>query len=112
MPKLFTTIVPPSLKPVSEAFQFAPAVRIGDQILSPASPESTPRDGFLRLSQSGGERLYKRSKPFLNEAGATLDDVASLNTYHVGDLAASCAKLMDVKATRIRRHTRSGRVSG
>ena len=33
MPKLFTTIVPPSLKAVSEAFQFAPAVRIGDQIL-------------------------------------------------------------------------------
>src|SRR5882762_8356060 len=32
MPKLFTTIVPPSLKAVSEAFQFAPAVRIGDQI--------------------------------------------------------------------------------
>ena len=33
MPKLFTTIVPPSLKAVSEAFQSAPAVRIGDQIL-------------------------------------------------------------------------------
>ncbi|HEV7448692.1 MAG TPA: hypothetical protein VGO18_39365, partial [Steroidobacteraceae bacterium] len=33
MPKTFTAIVPPSLKAVSEAYQFAPAVRIGGQIL-------------------------------------------------------------------------------
>ena len=34
MPKLFTSIVPPSLETVSEAFQFAPAVRIGGQNLT------------------------------------------------------------------------------
>ncbi len=33
MPKLFTAIVPPSLKAASETYQFSPAVRIGDQIL-------------------------------------------------------------------------------
>jgi len=33
MPKPFTTIVPPSFKAASETYQYAPAVRIGDQIL-------------------------------------------------------------------------------
>ena len=33
MPKTFTAIVPLSLKAASETYQFAPAVRIGDQIL-------------------------------------------------------------------------------
>src|SRR6266478_6600685 len=33
MPKPFTAIVPPSFKAASETYQYAPAVRIGDQIL-------------------------------------------------------------------------------
>jgi hypothetical protein len=33
MPKTFTAIVPLSLKAASETYQFAPAVRIGNQIL-------------------------------------------------------------------------------
>src|SRR6267142_2385597 len=33
MPKPFTTIVPLSFKAASETYQYAPAVRIGDQIL-------------------------------------------------------------------------------
>jgi len=33
MPKTFTAVVPHSLKAASETYQFAPAVRIGDQIL-------------------------------------------------------------------------------
>jgi enamine deaminase RidA (YjgF/YER057c/UK114 family) len=34
--------------------------------------------------------------------GATLDDVASLNSYHVGDLHSQLRELVEVKATRIR----------
>ncbi len=34
IPKTFTAIVPLSLKAASETYQFAPAVRIGDQILA------------------------------------------------------------------------------
>jgi hypothetical protein len=34
MQKPFTTIVPPSFKVASETYQYAPAVRIGDQILT------------------------------------------------------------------------------
>ena len=36
-------------------------------------------------------------KPF-----ATLDDVASLSSYHVGDLHSQLRELVDIKATRIR----------
>jgi enamine deaminase RidA (YjgF/YER057c/UK114 family) len=38
----------------------------------------------------------------LSEAGATLDDVASLNSYHVGDLDSQLRELVDIKVTRIR----------
>jgi len=69
MPKLFTTIVPPSLKAVSEAFQFAPAVRIGDQILVSGiagvdAEGRLPPDFAVRRRTS-----LRRSKPFSTRRG-------------------------------------------
>ena len=34
-------------------------------------------------------------------SGATLDDLASLNSYHVGDIRSQLRELVDIKATRI-----------
>jgi len=102
MPKLFTTIVPPSLKAVSETFQFAPAVRIGDQILI-SGIVGTDTDGRLPPDfRSQAKNVFTTLEAILNEAGATLDDVAGLNTYHVGDLHSQLRELVDIKAARIR----------
>jgi len=69
MPKLFTTIVPPSLKAVSEAFQFAPAVRIGDQILVSGIAGVDAEDGFLPTFAVRRRMSLRRSKPFSTRRG-------------------------------------------
>jgi len=94
--------VPPSLKAVSEAFQFAPAVRIGDQILV-SGIAGVDAEGRLPPDfRSQAENVFTTLEAILNEAGATLDDVASLSSYHAGDLHSQLRELVDIKATRIR----------
>src|SRR5882757_10172236 len=101
MPKLFAAIVPPSLKAVSETFQFAPAVRIGGQILI-SGIVGTDAQGLLPPDfRSQAENVFATLEAILNKAGATLDDVASLNSYHVGDIHSQLRELVDIKATRI-----------
>jgi enamine deaminase RidA (YjgF/YER057c/UK114 family) len=102
MPKPFTTIVPPSFKEASETYQYAPAVRIGDQILI-SGIVGADADGRLPHDfRSQAENVFTTLEAILSEAGATLDDVASLNSYHVGDLDSQLRELIDIKATRIR----------
>ena len=102
MPKLFAAIVPPSLKAVSETFQFAPAVRIGGQILI-SGIVGTDAQGLLPPDfRSQAENVFATLKAILNEAGATLDDVASLTSYHVGDLDSQLREFAEIKASRIR----------
>jgi len=55
-------------------------------------------DGFCCQAKN----VFTTLEAILNEAGATLDDVASLSSYHVGDLHSQLRELVDIKATRIR----------
>src|SRR5690242_21799534 len=83
MPKPFTTIVPPSFKAASETYQYAPAVRIGDQILI-SGIVGVDAEGRLPPDfRSQAKNVFTTLEAILNESGATLDDVASLNSYHV-----------------------------
>jgi enamine deaminase RidA (YjgF/YER057c/UK114 family) len=102
MPKLFAAIVPPSMKAASEAYQYAPAVRIGGQILISGIVGTDAQGRLPPDFRTQAENIFRTLEAILNEAGATPDDVASLNTYHVGDLASQLPELMDIKATRIR----------
>jgi enamine deaminase RidA (YjgF/YER057c/UK114 family) len=99
MPKLFAAIAPPSLKAVSETFQFAPAVRIGGQILI-SGVVGTDAQGQLPSDfHSQAKNVFATLEAILNEAGATLDDVASLTSYHVGDIGRQLREFVDIKAT-------------
>src|SRR5260370_30793183 len=101
MPKPFTVIVPPSLKATSETYQFAPAVRIGDQILI-SGIVGVDAEGRLPPDfRSQAKNVFTTLEPILNESRATPDDVSSLNRYHVGDLHSQLRELVDVKATRL-----------
>src|SRR5258708_13380284 len=102
MPKPFTTIVPPSFKAASETYQYAPAVRIGDQILISGIIGADAEGRLPPDFRSQAENVFTTLEAILNEAGATLDDVASLSSYHVGDLNSQLRELVDIKATRIR----------
>ena len=101
MPKPFTTIVPPSFKAASETYQYAPAVRIGDQILISGIVGADAEGRLPPDFRSQAENVFTTLKAILNEAGATLDDVASLNSYHVGDIHTQLREFVDIKATRI-----------
>src|SRR6267142_6041220 len=100
MPKTFTAIVPPSLKAASETYQFSPAVRIGDQILISGIAGVDVEGRLPPDFRSQAENVFTTLAAILNEAGATLDDVASLNSYHVGDIHSQLRELVDIKATR------------
>jgi enamine deaminase RidA (YjgF/YER057c/UK114 family) len=102
MPKAFTSIVPPALKAASETYQFSPAVRIGDQILISGIVGVDAEGEIPPDFRSQAENVFTTLEAILNEAGATLDDVASLNSYHVGDIDSQLRELVDIKATRIR----------
>src|SRR5258706_15870830 len=102
MPKPFTTIVPPSFRAASEAYQYAPAVRIGDQILI-SGIVGADAEGRLPPDFRGqAENVFTTLEAILKEAGGALDDVASLKSYHVGDLDSQLRALLGIKAKRIR----------
>ena len=102
MPKQFLAIVPRAMRATSDIYQYAPAVRIGDQILV-SGIIGTDADGQLPSDfRSQAKNAFAALEAILNEAGATLDDLASLNTYHVGDLHSQLSELVDIKRARIR----------
>ena len=101
MPKTFTAIVPLSLKAASETYQFAPAV-LGDQILISGIVGFDAEGRLPPDFRSQAENVFTTPEAIFNEGGATLDDVASLSSYHVGDLHSQLRELVDIKATRIR----------
>src|SRR5260370_27133231 len=101
MPKTFTAIVPLSLKAASETYQFAPAVRIGDQILISGIVGFDAEGRLPPDFRSQAENVFTTLEAILNEAGATLHEVGSLSSYHVGDLHSPLPELVDIKAPRI-----------
>src|SRR6266404_2019162 len=102
IPKTFAAVVPHSLREASETYQVAPAVRIGDQILISGIVGFDAEGRLPPDFRSQAENVFTTLEAILNEAGATLDDVASLSSYHVGDSHSQLRELVDIKATRIR----------
>src|ERR1700720_975746 len=101
MPKTFTAIVPLSLQAASETYQFSPAVRIGDQILISGIVGGDAEGRLPPHFCTQAQNVFTTLEAILNEAGATLDDVASLNSYHVGDIHSQLRELVDIKPARI-----------
>src|SRR2546430_8441165 len=85
MPKPFTTIVPPSFKAASETYQYAPAVRIGDQILISGIIGADAEGRLPPDFRSQAENVFSTLEAILKEAGAAVHDGASLHNLYVGD---------------------------
>src|SRR2546427_13254719 len=81
-PKPFTTIVPPSFKAASEAYQYAPAIRIGDQILISGIIGADAEGRLPPDFRVQAENVFTTLEAILKEAGGTLDDVARPHTYY------------------------------
>src|SRR5258705_12867282 len=101
MPKRFTAIVPTFMKAVSDNFQFSPAVRVGSHILVSGIIGVDFQGRLPADFRSQAENVLATLEAIVSEAGATMDDVVSLNSYHVGDLQSQLAQLAEVKAGRL-----------
>ncbi len=72
-----TIVIPPGMDRAYDEFHYAPAVRVGDTVIVsgiPAGPGATYEERV--------RRLFERLKATLAAAGASLDDVVEITTYH------------------------------
>ena len=88
MSKPFKAIVPSPYEPAYQAYKFAPAVVVGDQVHV---------SGLIGYDETGAvpddlaeqiRNILGHLELILGEAGASLPGVFSLTSYHVGDVAA------------------------
>ena len=101
MAKRFTAVVPIFLQTVSDNFQFSPAVRAGSHILVSGIIGVDAQGRLPADFRSQAENVIATLEAIVSGAGATMDDVVSLNSYHVGDLQSQLAELAEVKAGRL-----------
>ena len=99
--KRFTPIVPAAMLKTYERFGYAPAVRAGGQLILSgvigfAADRSMPADFRTQI-----DNVFTGIAEVLAEAGASLDDVVSLTSYHVGDMQSQLADFVAVKAARL-----------
>ena len=90
------TVVPPSMKTFYDTYHFAPAVIDGDQIrlsgvIGIAEDGSVSADPETQFTTA-----FEGVKTVLAEAGASLDDIVEMTTFHVG-LQQHLATFMAVK---------------
>lgn len=96
--KPFTAIVPEAQKPVYKRFRFAPAVEVGDLILVSGQIGFGPDRTLPTAFADQVENAFRNMQLILEEAGVSLSDVVSLNSYHVGDLEAQMADFIEVQS--------------
>src|SRR5260370_37193389 len=102
MPKAFTAVVPHSLKAASETYQFAPAVRIGDQILISGIVGFDAEGRLPPDFRSQAENVFTTLEAILNEAGAELDAGGSLSSYDGRGLHSPVGGRVGIKAAGLR----------
>lgn len=86
---------------IFKKFGYSPAVRAGDFIYVAGQIGLNP-DGSMPADDEGQfVNTFDRLKIVLEEAGASLDDIVELVSYHVG-LQAHLAKFVEVKSRYIR----------
>jgi len=90
------SIVPPPFQALYQAFHFSPATRVGDTIWVSGQvgldAEMKPAGGMQEQARLAFEAL----KAVLESAGASLDDVVELTTFHT-DLRRDIAVFTAVK---------------
>lgn len=79
-----TTVVPPTMQHLVERFHYAPAVRIGPWITCAGQ---VGRDAQMRIAEgleAQIELAWENVKAVLAAAGAGLEHIYAMTTYHVG----------------------------
>ena len=89
-------VIPASMQPMYDAYHFAPATRVGDMIWVSGQvglgPDMRPGQGMAEQARLAFESL----KTVLEAAGASLNDVVELMTFHL-DLRGEMGEFALVK---------------
>ena len=72
-----TIVIPPRFDRAYDDYHYAPAVRVGDTVIVSGIPAGPGDDYDTRI-----RAMFKRLETTLKAAGATLDDVVEINTFH------------------------------
>ena len=99
--KPFAAVVPAPLQPIYDGYCFAPAVRVGNDlylsgIMGYNADQSVPDDLATQIGN-----IFDQMAMVLAEAGASLSDVFSLTSYHVGDLIGQMPTFIGIQAERL-----------
>ena len=85
-------IIPDGWQQVYENWQFAPALKIDNRIYV-SGVVSAPVDGDL---EAGYRRAWQQIESILDQAGASLDDIVEMTTFHT-DIAGHLPGFAEVK---------------
>lgn len=90
-------IIPDSMRSSYEAFQFAPATRVGDLLILSGQIGVGPDGNAIADLEAQFTRAFELIGQILHEAGLSFDNIVDLHTFHVG-LQAHLGTFMKVKA--------------
>lgn len=101
MTKCFNAVVPDAYRDIYAHYEYAPAVRVGDDIhvsgiIGFDTDFTVPEDYEGQVAN-----IFDRLEVILAGADATLADVHSLVSYHVGDLPAQMPGFIHAKTERL-----------
>jgi enamine deaminase RidA (YjgF/YER057c/UK114 family) len=89
-------IVPDGMKATYDSFHFAPAVRHGDRLYCSGQVGTGPDGRLPSDPEAQFVNAFESVKSVLEAAGASLDDVVEMTTFHVG-FGTQIASFMQVK---------------
>ncbi len=74
-----TVVIPKGHDGAYDEWGYAPAIRVGDTVIVSGIPAGGPGDYAAQV-----RRMFERAKETLAAAGATMDDVVELTSFHTG----------------------------
>jgi enamine deaminase RidA (YjgF/YER057c/UK114 family) len=72
-----TIVIPAGRDAAYDEYLFAPAVRVGDMVIVSGIPS-----GSTGNYEDDIRRMFRRTQEALEAAGATMDDIVEINTFH------------------------------
>ena len=101
MSKSFEPIGPGVYQDVYAHYKYAPAVRIGDAVHVSGLIGLDPDHRVPESYEAQLANIFTLMEVILAESGASLADVFSLTSYHVGDLGAQMPGFIEAQAARL-----------
>ncbi len=103
-----TIIIPDKSERAYTQYHYAPAIKVGDTVIVSGIPAGGPGTYTEQV-----RRMFLRAKATLEAAGATMEDVIELQSFHVNakttaDFQKEFAEFLDVQKSFSRRATRHG----